>query len=94
MGAYAPAPLVSAALLSDIKNKVIQPTIDGLRKEGKPYVGVIYAGILLDKTTGKKFSRQKLKLISFEKFSIFEKIVDTLENTPTEIFCRNQCVRI
>ena len=53
MGAYAPTPLCTDSLLEDIKKKVLIPTINGMRKESRPYIGVIYAGILLDVKTGK-----------------------------------------
>ena len=47
MGAYAPAPLVDAALLDQIRDQVLQPVVEGLAAEGSPYVGVLYAGIML-----------------------------------------------
>uniref|UniRef100_A0A2P2IBX8 phosphoribosylformylglycinamidine cyclo-ligase n=2 Tax=Hirondellea gigas TaxID=1518452 RepID=A0A2P2IBX8_9CRUS len=46
MGAYAPSG-VSGKLLDTIKRTIIKPTIDGLRKEGNPFVGVLFAGIML-----------------------------------------------
>ncbi len=46
MGAYAPAPLMTPALLDEVRRTVLQPTIDGLAAEGVPYVGVLYAGIM------------------------------------------------
>lgn len=47
MGAYAPAPLVSPTLLDEIMETILQPTVAGLQAEGKPYVGVLYAGLML-----------------------------------------------
>lgn len=47
MGAYAPAPLVTPALLDELVQTVLQPTVDGLRAEGLPYVGILYAGLML-----------------------------------------------
>jgi len=47
MGAYSPAPAVSAAIFRKIMDKVISPMIKGMAKEGKPYKGVLYAGIML-----------------------------------------------
>jgi phosphoribosylamine--glycine ligase len=47
MGAYAPAPLMTPALLDGVRRTVLQPTIDGLAAEGMPYVGVLYAGMML-----------------------------------------------
>jgi phosphoribosylamine--glycine ligase len=47
MGAYAPAPLITPELLAEIVRTVLQPTVDGLRAEGKPYLGILYAGLML-----------------------------------------------
>ena len=46
MGTYAPAPNLSLQQIEDIKATVLQPVIDGLRQEGMPYVGVLYAGLI------------------------------------------------
>lgn len=47
MGAYAPAPDVSEALVSEICRMVLQPAVDGMAARGTPYVGVLYAGLML-----------------------------------------------
>ena len=47
MGAYAPAPLVTPALLEQVVATILQPTVDGLQSEGIPYRGVLYAGLML-----------------------------------------------
>ncbi len=47
MGAYAPASLVSDALMQRITSQVLQPAVDALRDAGTPYVGVLYAGLML-----------------------------------------------
>ncbi|CAD5114358.1 DgyrCDS3495 [Dimorphilus gyrociliatus] len=47
MGAYSPCSWVTNTDLEDIKTRIIQPTIDGLRKEGCPYIGLLYAGIMM-----------------------------------------------
>ncbi len=47
MGAYAPAPLVTPELLDEIVRTVLRPAVDGLRAEGAPYVGVLYAGLMI-----------------------------------------------
>jgi len=47
MGAYAPAPLNCATTISELAQTILQPTIDGLRAENCPFVGVIYAGLML-----------------------------------------------
>ncbi len=50
MGAYAPAPLITTKLLQEITERIIQPAISGLKAEGTPYVGVLYAGIMLTRS--------------------------------------------
>ena len=47
MGAYAPAPICTPALVDQLTATVLQPTVDGLRAEGTPFVGVLYAGLML-----------------------------------------------
>jgi phosphoribosylamine--glycine ligase len=47
MGAYAPAPILPPALIEEYTHSFLQPTIDGLLAEGKPFVGVLYAGLML-----------------------------------------------
>uniref|UniRef100_A0A6Q2X6L2 ATP-grasp domain-containing protein n=1 Tax=Esox lucius TaxID=8010 RepID=A0A6Q2X6L2_ESOLU len=49
MGAYCPTPQVSHELLQQIRETVLQKTVDGMREEGAPYVGVLYAGLMLTK---------------------------------------------
>uniref|UniRef100_A0A9J8BQ79 Trifunctional purine biosynthetic protein adenosine-3 n=1 Tax=Cyprinus carpio carpio TaxID=630221 RepID=A0A9J8BQ79_CYPCA len=47
MGAYCPTPQVSEEVLQEIQTSVLQKTVDGMREEGTPYVGVLYAGLML-----------------------------------------------
>ncbi|MFC1541146.1 phosphoribosylamine--glycine ligase [Candidatus Latescibacterota bacterium] len=47
MGAYAPAPLITASIMSTVEKKIIQPTLDGMASEGIPYKGLLYAGIII-----------------------------------------------
>ncbi|NWZ36665.1 PUR2 protein, partial [Brachypodius atriceps] len=49
MGAYCPAPQISKDLLQKIRETVLQKTVDGMKKEGVPYLGVLYAGLMLTK---------------------------------------------
>ncbi|KAM9327412.1 trifunctional purine biosynthetic protein adenosine-3 isoform 2-T2 [Pholidichthys leucotaenia] len=49
MGAYCPTPQVSQELLQQIRETVLQKTVDGMREEGTLYVGVLYAGLMLTK---------------------------------------------
>jgi phosphoribosylamine--glycine ligase len=49
MGAYSPAPVVTVNVLKEVEEKVFRRMIDGMRKEGNPFVGVLYAGIMITK---------------------------------------------
>ncbi len=48
MGAYSPAPVVTPEIHNRIMNEVIYPTVEGMAKEGHPYVGFLYAGLMID----------------------------------------------
>jgi phosphoribosylamine--glycine ligase len=47
MGAYTPLPWAPAGLVADVVDRVIQPTVDELRRRGTPFVGLVYAGLAL-----------------------------------------------
>jgi phosphoribosylamine--glycine ligase len=47
MGAYSPAPIVTDMLEQQILETIIKPTLNGLKKEGCPYVGFLYAGLMI-----------------------------------------------
>jgi phosphoribosylamine--glycine ligase len=47
MGCYAPSPHLPPELIEEAHRRVLQPTIDGMRRRGTPYVGVLYAGLML-----------------------------------------------
>lgn len=47
MGAYAPAPVVTEELCAQVVREILQPTIDAMRAEGRPYCGCLYAGLMI-----------------------------------------------
>jgi phosphoribosylamine--glycine ligase len=47
MGAYTPAPVVDDAMAGRIMDEIIKPTIKAMASEGKPYKGVLYAGLMI-----------------------------------------------
>jgi phosphoribosylamine--glycine ligase len=47
MGAYAPAPVITPDLYAEIEATVLQPCVDGLAKDGHPYTGLLYAGLMI-----------------------------------------------
>lgn len=57
MGAYSPAPVVDKFLHDKIMKEVMLPTVRGMAAEGKPYKGVLYAGLMID--------RDRIKVLEF-----------------------------
>ncbi len=48
MGAYSPAPVVTPKIDQQVADKVIQATLDGMLKDGMPFTGFLYAGLMID----------------------------------------------
>jgi len=48
MGAYSPAPVVTPALHARVIREIIQPTVQGMAKDGIPFTGFLYAGLMID----------------------------------------------
>ncbi|MFL6692295.1 MAG: phosphoribosylamine--glycine ligase, partial [Ramlibacter sp.] len=49
MGAYSPAPVVTPSVHARAMREVIMPTVRGMEKDGIPYTGFLYAGLMIDK---------------------------------------------
>jgi phosphoribosylamine--glycine ligase len=49
MGAYAPVPVCAPAMAEKIARSILQPAVDGLREEGRPFAGILYGGLMLTK---------------------------------------------
>ncbi|MEK6683294.1 MAG: phosphoribosylamine--glycine ligase [Nitrospirota bacterium] len=47
MGAYSPAPVLTEALQLQVLREIVRPTIDGLAREGRPFQGILYVGLML-----------------------------------------------
>ncbi len=47
MGAYAPTPLATPELYEKVKEKIIKPTLKGMQKEGAPFEGVLFIGLMV-----------------------------------------------
>lgn len=57
MGAYSPAPVLDHMLREKAMNEVMIPAVQGMAKEGTPFKGVLYAGLMVDK--------EKIKVLEF-----------------------------
>ncbi|MCH8112533.1 MAG: phosphoribosylamine--glycine ligase [Proteobacteria bacterium] len=47
MGAYSPAPIVAETMAGDIMTRIIRPTVAAMAAEGRPFKGVLYAGLMI-----------------------------------------------
>jgi phosphoribosylamine--glycine ligase len=47
MGAYSPAPVVTPVVEQKVMDLIIRPTLEGMQKDGAPYVGFLYAGLMI-----------------------------------------------
>ncbi|MDE2730680.1 MAG: phosphoribosylamine--glycine ligase [Bacteroidota bacterium] len=47
MGAYAPAPVATAALMETARRRIIEPVLEGMASEGRLYTGCLYAGLMM-----------------------------------------------
>ena len=54
MGAYSPAPVVTPEVERRILKEVIEPTLHGMAMEGAPFIGFLYAGLMIDKSGAPK----------------------------------------
>ena len=54
MGAYSPAPVVTPALHARIVREIVTPTVRGMAKDGVPYSGFLYAGVMIDRAGNPK----------------------------------------
>ncbi|HTH78651.1 MAG TPA: phosphoribosylglycinamide synthetase C domain-containing protein, partial [Ramlibacter sp.] len=58
MGAYSPAPVVTPEIHARAMREIIMPTVRGMEKDGIPYTGFLYAGLMID-------SKGQLKTLEF-----------------------------
>ena len=47
MGAYAPAPILTSEMMNEAVEYILKPAVNGMKSEGDPFVGVLYAGLML-----------------------------------------------
>ena len=50
MGAYSPAPVFTEIMRQKVRDKIMLPMIRAMQQEGRPYTGILYAGLMLTKT--------------------------------------------
>lgn len=83
MGAYTPVPQISEEVIKQSVEKVVKPVCEGLAKEGIPYLGFLYAGLILTKE-GPKVIEFNARLGDPETQVLLEKmdsdIMEVIEN--------------
>jgi phosphoribosylamine--glycine ligase len=57
MGAYSPAPLVTSEMMDEIVDRILIPTVHTMKRDGRPFRGVLYAGLMI--------TRQGPKVLEF-----------------------------
>jgi phosphoribosylamine--glycine ligase len=55
MGAYSPAPVIDESMYEQIVQQVMKPAISTMKKRGTPFVGFLYAGIMVEEKSGKPY---------------------------------------
>lgn len=53
MGTYSPAPVVTKAILDQTQTEILDPTLKGMKADGLPYTGVLYAGLMIENGHGR-----------------------------------------
>jgi phosphoribosylamine---glycine ligase len=96
MGAYSPAPVLTPAIHARVMREVIQPVIQGMEREGNPYTGFLYAGLMIrpDGTTrtlefncrmGDPETQPIMMRLKSDLFTLVEHAVDgTLDTVDAE----------
>ncbi|CEP23370.1 ade1 [Cyberlindnera jadinii] len=75
MGTYAPAPVATPSLLQQIDDSIIKPSIDGMRRDGFPFVGVLFTGIIIT-ATGPKVLEYNVRFGDPETQSVLPLLTD------------------
>lgn len=96
MGAYSPAPVVTPAVHARAMREVILPAVAGMAKEGTPYTGFLYAGLMIDDTGAVKVVEFNCRLgdpetqpimmrLKTDLFQLFEHAINgTLDQADAE----------
>ncbi|RUM41637.1 MAG: phosphoribosylamine--glycine ligase [Desulfurobacterium sp.] len=102
MGAYSPAPVLSEEMEKEVQEKVIKPILRGMREEGHPFKGILYAGLMITEEGPKVLEfnvrfgdpeaqvilrRLKTDLVDVCQSIIEGKLIDNLEWIPETAIC-------
>ena len=96
MGAYSPAPVVTDEIADYVMKNIMIPTVKGMEAEGRPFKGMLYAGLMIDKDTinvlefncrfGDPEAQPLLMRLKSDVVDIFEACIDgTLDQVDMKI---------
>ena len=87
MGAYSPSLLITEKVEKKIKEKIIEPTLNGMKKKGYPFTGILYAGLMINNSEPKlieyniRFGDPECQIIMMRlKNDLLDLILATLNN--------------
>jgi phosphoribosylamine--glycine ligase len=102
MGAYAPTPIFTEAMMDEAVNLILRPAVDGMRREGNLFVGVLYAGLMLTPNGlrvlefncrfGDPETQVVLPLLETDLLEIFEACVNGMLINTTILWKNNAAV--
>ncbi|MFT4577680.1 MAG: phosphoribosylamine--glycine ligase [Nitrospinales bacterium] len=95
MGAYSPAPIFTETMRQKVRDKIMLPMVRAMQQEGRPYKGILYAGLMLTKTGpqilefnarfGDPETQPLLVRMDSDIIPIFEACIDgTLDECPLQ----------
>ena len=96
MGAYSPAPVVTPAVHNRVMHDIIRPVVDGMAREGIPFTGFLYAGLMIDGAGNPRVVEFNARLgdpeaevilfrLNSDLFELFEHAIDgTLDTVDAE----------
>jgi len=104
MGAYSPSLLITDDVDFKIRTKIIEPTIKAMKKLGYPYKGILYAGLMINKSEPKlieyniRFGDPECQVLMMRlKSDLLEIIQSTLKNSLNKIkinWIKNSCITV
>jgi len=100
MGGYAPSPYLTPGLIAEVQRRILQPVVDGMRRRGTPYVGVLYAGLMLTEAGprvlefncrfGDPETQVLLPLLASDLIEVFQACLDECLDKIT-VHWKNEC---
>ena len=101
MGAYAPVPHLSEALINQSIETIVKPVLKGMIAEGRPYLGILYAGLIVTAEGPKviefnaRFGDPETQIILPRLTSdLAQNISDILDQQPTQVTWTDQGVTL